>query len=107
LKEKILSFKNSLEAREWLAKNIKGFGMKEASHFLRNIGMGSDLAILDVHILSNLQALGVIDEVPKSITDKIYLEIESKVRYFSKLVSIPMDELDLLLWSEETGIIFK
>jgi N-glycosylase/DNA lyase len=107
LKEKISSFKDSFEAREWLVENIKGFGMKEASHFLRNIGLGGNLAILDVHILDNLKTLGVIDEIPKGISDKNYLEIESKLRDFSRLVSIPMDELDLVFWSEETGIIFK
>ncbi|MBS1112491.1 MAG: DNA-(Apurinic or apyrimidinic site) lyase, partial [Nitrospirae bacterium] len=26
--------------REWLVRNIKGLGYKEASHFLRNIGFG-------------------------------------------------------------------
>ena len=88
-------------------KNIKGFGMKEASHFLRNIGLGDNLAILDVHILDNLKTLGVIDEIPKNMSDKNYLKIESKLRDFSRLVGIPMDELDLVFWSEETGIIFK
>jgi len=107
LKEKINSFKDMLEARKWLADNILGLGMKEASHFLRNIGMGDNLAILDVHILNNLKEMGVIDEIPKCLTEKIYLDIEKKVRDFSKLVGIPMGELDLLFWSEETGMIFK
>jgi len=107
LKEKILSFKNPPEARKWLSDNIMGLGMKEASHFLRNIGMGEDLAILDVHILDNLKNIGVIDEIPKCLTEKNYLDIEKKLRDFSKLVDIPMEELDLLMWSEEAGMIFK
>jgi N-glycosylase/DNA lyase len=107
IKEKICSFPDSLRLREWLAKNVKGLGMKESSHFLRNIGLGSDLAILDVHILKNLKEYSVIEEVPKTLTEKNYLEIENRMKEFSKLVGIPMDELDLLFWSEETGIIFK
>lgn len=107
IKEKINSFDNSFKLREWLVKNIKGLGMKESSHFIRNIGMGDDVAILDVHILKNLKEYEVIEEVPEALTKKLYLEIESKMRDFSNLVKIPMDELDLLLWSEETGIIFK
>ena len=38
LKEKILSFNNKEELREWLVNNIKGIAYKEASHYLRNIG---------------------------------------------------------------------
>jgi N-glycosylase/DNA lyase len=107
VKEKMTSFKNSTEAREWLVENIKGFGMKEASHFLRNIGIGNDLAILDVHILNNLEKYGAIEEIPKSLTPKKYLEIEQKMKVFSQSVNIPFDELDLLLWSKETGMVFK
>jgi len=107
IKEKLKSFKNSQHAREWLVENIKGFGMKEASHFLRNTGIANDLAILDVHILKNLHKYGVIEEIPKSMTRKKYLEIESKMKGFSKSIGISFDELDLLLWSKETGMVFK
>ncbi|MBI2041137.1 MAG: N-glycosylase/DNA lyase [DPANN group archaeon] len=93
--------------RTWLCENIKGFGMKEASHFLRNIGFGDDLAILDRHILKNLKKYGVISEIPKTLSQRVYLEIEEKVRKFSQRVRIPMAEIDLLFWSEETGQIFK
>ncbi len=107
IKEKIVGFRDSKELREWLVKKVKGIGFKEASHFLRNIGMGKELAILDRHILKNLKNFGVIDEIPKNISGKKYIEIEHKMREFSKNVRIPLDELDLLLWSEETGEVFK
>ncbi len=94
------------ELREWLVKNIKGYGYKEASHFLRNIGF-EELAILDRHVLKNLKNYGVIEEVPKSLTPKKYKEIEEKMRRFSKSVDIPISHLDLLFWSNETGEIFK
>ncbi|MCK5063400.1 MAG: N-glycosylase/DNA lyase [Candidatus Aenigmarchaeota archaeon] len=93
--------------RLWLVKNIKGLGMKEASHFLRNIGKGDDIAILDRHILKNLERYRTIDSIPKSITQKKYIRIENCVRKLSKDTGIPMDALDLLFWSEETGEIFK
>ncbi len=95
------------QAREWLVKNIKGLGYKEASHFLRNVGLGNDLAILDVHILRNLAALGVIPEVPKSLTGKKYLEIEGKMKLFAAKTKIPLAHMDLLFWSMATGRIFK
>jgi N-glycosylase/DNA lyase len=108
IKEFLLSFIDPLELREWLVKNVKGIGMKEASHFIRNIGFSENqLAILDVHILKNLKELGVIEKIPKSLTKKEYIKIEDKMKEFSKRVGIPMDELDMLLWSKETGFVFK
>jgi N-glycosylase/DNA lyase len=95
------------EAREWLVENVKGFGLKEASHFLRNIGKGEDLTILDRHILKNLVELRVIDEIPRSLDNKRYLLIENRMKEFSSKIGIPVAELDLLLWSAETGEIFK
>jgi len=96
-----------LEARDWLVANVKGLGMKEASHFLRNTGRGEDITILDRHILKNLKELGVISEVPRSLGRRVYLEIEANARAFSRKVGIPLAELDLLLWSLETGEVFK
>jgi len=66
-------------------ENIKGLGCKEASHFLRNIGLGNDMAIMDIHILGNLKRYKVIEEIPSSISRKNYLNIEDKMRKFCKL----------------------
>jgi len=93
--------------RGWMVENIKGMGYKEASHFLRNIGFGKDIAILDRHILKNLKDLGVISEIPDTLTEKKYFEIEGKMRDFSERAGIPLEALDLLFWSMQTGHIFK
>ena len=106
LKSKFSS-SNTIAAREWIVKNIKGIGMKEASHFLRNVGFGKDIAILDVHILRNLKRLGVVKKIPPAISKKTYLEMENRMRGFSRRTNIPLEELDLLFWSRETGFIFK
>jgi len=95
------------EAREWLVRNVKGIGYKEAGHFLRNIGFDQDLAILDRHILKNLKKLGVIDTVPESPTKRQYLRIEVKMKEFSEAIHIPMSHLDFVLWYKETGEILK
>ncbi len=107
IKEALMNITDPRELRDWLFENIKGLGMKESSHFMRNIGMGDSLAILDVHILNKLLEFGVIAEMPKSLSEKKYLEIEAKMREFSASTGIPMGELDLLFWSERTGFIFK
>ncbi len=106
MRDKINSFDSSFQAREWLVKNIKGFGYKEASHFLRNIGKGGGLAILDRHILKNLREMGVI-ELPKMLSRKRYIEIEEEMKRFSEKTGIPLSHLDLLFWSRETGKVFK
>jgi N-glycosylase/DNA lyase len=107
LRATLAGFADAAAAREWLVENVKGLGYKEASHFLRNIGLGEELAILDRHILKNLALLGVIKEVPSSPTKKMYLEIERKMTAFSKEAKIPMGHLDLLLWYKEAGEVFK
>ena len=107
MKSRLKDSSNSLKLRDWLVKNVKGIGMKEASHFLRNIGLGEDLAILDRHVMRNLEELGVIEGVPKGLSKKTYLQIENSMVIFSRNIGIPMGELDLLLWSKETGLIFK
>ena len=106
-KDFFLKMKSVDEKREWIVNNIKGMAWKEAGHFLRNIGFGDEIAILDRHILKNLVRLEVIDEVPKTLTKKIYLEIETKVKEYCKEVNIPMASFDLLLWYLEAGEIFK
>ena len=101
------SFSSVFEMREWIVKNVRGMSYKEAGHFLRNIGFGKELAILDRHILKNLVLLEIIEEIPKTITPKLYKEIEQKLKLFCKEVNIPMDHIDLLLWYLEAKEIFK
>jgi len=94
-----LNDENKIELRNFIAKNVKGYGLKEAGHFLRNIGKSENkIAILDRHILRNLKELKVINE-EKIKGEKHYLEIEQKFLNFSKDIKIPIDELDLLFWS--------
>ena len=92
--------------RLWLTENVKGLGMKESSHFLRNIGY-RNLAILDRHILKHLVGCGVYKEIPKVSSLTQYIQVEKEFINFSKFIKIPIDELDLLFWSYETGLILK
>lgn len=106
--KKILESKgNTFEKRKWILKNVKGMGLKEANHVLRNLGFGEEIAILDRHILRNLQRLNVIEEIPKTLTEKKYYEIEEAMKKYSEYTGIKMDELDLVLWYKEAGEVFK
>jgi N-glycosylase/DNA lyase len=107
IKSMIGRFSDVYDAREWLVRNVKGIGYKEASHFLRNVGLGGDLAILDRHILKNLRSLQVIEEVPASLSRRRYLDIEMGMKELSEEIKIPMSHLDLVLWYKEAGEVFK
>ena len=108
LKSKLKYFwDNELEAREVLVREILGFGYKEASHFLRNIGFSDNLAILDRHILNGLYEYEVIDFVPKRLSKRLYINIENKMRDFAMSIGIPMLYLDFIFWYRKTSFVFK
>ncbi|MDR1259880.1 MAG: N-glycosylase/DNA lyase [Endomicrobium sp.] len=107
IRKKLTSFKNVYYLRDWIVQNIKGIGYKEAGHFLRNISIAKDFAILDRHILKNLYIYKIINKIPQTLNVKTYLEIEKKMQNFAKNIKIPMAHLDMLFWCKKTGGIFK
>ncbi len=108
LRRRLDSFDCHFERRDWLVKEkgIKGLGYKEASHFLRNIGL-SGYAILDKHVLNCLAELKIIDEPKPPNTRSRYLTIEGKLKQLASDLEIDFDEMDLVLWSMKTGEILK
>jgi N-glycosylase/DNA lyase len=92
-------------AREYLVANVPGIGFKEASHFLRNVGI-FDFAILDKHILSILRK--EFPDRPIKVNSKYwYLETEKLFIDLSKNISMEPGILDLYLWEIATGKIVK
>ncbi|PWT94059.1 MAG: N-glycosylase [Blastocatellia bacterium] len=108
LRKRLRSFADPIERRDWLAqeKQIKGLGYKEASHFLRNIGVKGH-AILDKHVMRCLAEIGVIDTTKPPLNRKRYLDTEEQLLRFAKDIRINCDELDLVLWSMKTGEVLK
>lgn len=104
----ICNNKQGNELRDFFAlnKNIKGIGMKEASHFLRNIGFFG-FAILDKHIINSLYEFNILNTNKKPKNREEYLAIEERFNKFAKKTGIDIDELDLLLWSRKNGTILK
>ncbi len=105
LKSNIKTYKDLHKLREWIVKNIKGLGYKEASHFLRNIGF-TDYAIIDFHILDLLTKFNLIEK-PKTLTKTKYLEIEELLEKIAGGLNLNLAELDLYMWYMETGKILK
>ena len=108
LREKLESFDDDAARRDWLVKEkrIKGLGYKEASHFLRNIGL-KGYAILDKHVLRSLAELGIIEDPTPPATRSKYLATEESLKNLAEMTKIDFDELDLVLWSMKTGEILK
>lgn len=104
LKKKISSSEESA-LRKWLVENVKGLGMKEASHFLRNIGF-QNAAIIDFHIVDLLARHNLIEK-PKTMTKKKYLEIEAVLSKLAERLGMSLAKLDLYLWLLETGKVLK
>jgi N-glycosylase/DNA lyase len=102
---KIISFDDKKEVREWLVKNVTGISYKESSHFLRNVGF-DDYAIIDFHIIDLLVKYDIIKK-PKTITKNKYLEIEKILKKIAQKTNLTLAELDLYLWYIETGKILK
>ncbi len=85
-------------ARTWLVSNVKGLGMKEASHFLRNTGR-LGVAVIDRHILRILASVG--------LPCGNYAEAEESVFLIAEKLGMAPGELDLYLWYLETGRVLK
>jgi N-glycosylase/DNA lyase len=106
LRDIVSSFRDERLLREWLVKNVRGLGYKEASHFLRNIGF-KNVSIIDYHILDLLMKYGILEGKPKSLSRAKYLMIESILEGISRRTGINLGELDLYLWYIETGKVLK
>lgn len=101
----IISLEDKNKSRELLVEKVDGIGYKEASHFLRNVGI-FDFAILDKHIVRMLtRRLSIV--VPATLTDKKYLELEKHFIDIAKSYGLEPGILDLYMWKLATGRIIK
>ncbi|MBP7214306.1 MAG: hypothetical protein KBA52_01540 [Candidatus Kapabacteria bacterium] len=97
---------DNFSKRNMLAKKVRGFSLKESSHFMRNIGY-KGLAILDRHILRNLEELELIEKDFKINNWKDYFKVEKIYKDFAEHIYFDSDILDLVLWAKETGKVIK
>jgi N-glycosylase/DNA lyase len=96
------------EKREFIHDNIKGIGLKEASHFLRNTGH-YDFAILDKHVKNILKEHDFISEkiATSSMTSKNYIEIEKSLKEIADKLNMSQGEMDFYIWYMKTGEVLK
>jgi N-glycosylase/DNA lyase len=86
-----------LEARRRLVREVSGFGPKQASMFLRNVGRSYDLAILDSHVMRFGCAIGVLSgQAPTSLSR--YEELERSFRHYANATGYSVGCVDSAVW---------
>lgn len=96
----ILYDRSPVEARELLVE-CPGVGYKTASWFLRNIGHGQGLAIIDVHVERIAIEWALI---PYGLNvSRDYLEIESRLQFHCNAIGCDLSEVDLGIWKYSRG----
>ncbi len=101
---RVLKEKSGKRARE-IVIQLKGLGMKESSHFLRNIGF-DDVAIVDRHIYRFLVRHKLVP-FQKTITPRLYLACEEVLEKLSSKLDIPLSALDLFIFYRQAGTVLK
>ena len=86
-------------ARRVLVVEVAGLGPKQASLFLRNVGYARHIAILDVHVLTYLNWVGLTDTLIKSVSTLSKYEVleDSFIEHAYEFGYSP-DQFDLAVW---------
>lgn len=90
---------NIRHARRRLAFEVSGLGPKQASLFLRNIGYSSQIAVLDVHVLTYMNWIGLTERPMKSVsTLPKYEALEDAFMEHAYSFGYTPDRFDLAVW---------
>jgi len=86
-------------ARRHLAAEVPGLGPKQASLFLRNIGYAEDIAVLDVHVLTYMNWIGLTPVPIKSVpTIRRYETLERILIEYSSINGFQAENFDIAVW---------
>jgi N-glycosylase/DNA lyase len=92
-------FPDSFSARNALMKTIPGLGMKEASHFLRNLGYGADLAVIDIHVRRFMAEMNLVDRTTAFANSQAsYLAMEEILSSLAFSSGLALGAMDLAIW---------
>jgi len=91
--------KDIRDARRVLVKEVIGLGPKQASLFLRNIGYGIDIAVLDIHVLTYMNWVGLVSGSYKTVqTIRKYEMLENIFIEHSYSNGFIPSKFDLAVW---------
>lgn len=90
---------NGKHARKILIESVTGFGPKQASLFLRNIGYCTELAIIDTHILAYLKLVrGITPKISTLSNFLKYEKIENEFIQIANDLQFKVGNFDLAIW---------
>ncbi len=99
LTEALTHYSDVEDTRRWLVQHAPGLGPKQASMFLRNLGVSDEMAILDRHILSYMSLTGLCHESRTSISNyKSYTSYETVLRDHANSLGYTLGLFDWALW---------
>lgn len=99
LSELLEGFETPNQARRWLVDNAPGLGPKQASMFLRNVGLTYDLAIIDRHVLDYMSLTGLHPKGGRVVSSLArYLPLENVLRLHADALQCSVGILDWAIW---------
>jgi len=99
IRQRLERARDCCEARRDLASHVTGLGPKQASLFLRNTGYAANVAVLDVHVLTYMDWMGLTAAPVSSVrTLAEYEMLEATFIDHSRDWGVPPDRLDLAVW---------
>jgi N-glycosylase/DNA lyase len=92
-------FTDAERARDWFVRHAPGVGPKQASMFLRNVGVSYDLAVLDRHVLMYMAAVGLAGSTISGFSGMSqYRRHEATLRAHALSLGHPVGLLDWAIW---------
>ena len=92
---------DSGKERRDLLSDCPGVGLKTASWMLRNLGLGAELAIIDIHVLRALSDSGRVSETARLPRD--YELAENAFLEWCDELGAPPAAFDLFVWDWQRG----
>ena len=99
--EECLLYWDDPKDRRRILLGCPGLGLKTASWLLRNLGMGDELAVLDVHLVRALQDAKRIDNEIRLPRD--YYAVEKAFLDWCHELNAPSAAFDLFIWEWQRG----
>ena len=85
--------------RQYLTSEIPGLGPKQSSLFLRNIGYTESIAVLDIHVLTYMNWVGLTTTLEKSAsTIRKYETLEDSFVEHSLSLGYSPGQFDVAVW---------
>ena len=100
LSERLSEISDPKMVRAKLVKDISGIGPKQASMFLRNVGVSYDLAILDTHVIRYMKMKKLLKSKDTKLNSlKNYEHTENVFARYANKIGFSVGCIDWAIWA--------